>query len=87
MGYVEKKELMEKLNLSGLFTDEEIHTIDELIETDRINDNDSILKLSAINVLEGAGLLKRFYDVCKQNKFFPVWLENIEKGKDTIINV
>lgn len=85
MGYVEKKELMEKLKLSKLFTNEEIHTIDKLIEMDRINDNDSILKLSAINELEDAGLLKRFYDVCKRNNFFPVWLENIKDGRDNII--
>lgn len=84
MGYVEKSELMDTLISSNLFTSEEIKLIDKLILSERIYENEAELRLPAIQTLQDMGLLQRFYNVCEQHGYFPVWLNNVRNGVDTI---
>ncbi len=83
MGYVEKDVLMEVLTSEGGFTDAELSFINKTLTEDKLKE-DTILKLIDINVFEKKGILKRFYQVCKNHCYFPQWLENIEKGIDQI---
>lgn len=84
MGYVEKKKLIEELIASGQFTTSEIDLFNRLIVGNKIYDNEAILKLPVINTLETKGLLRRFYNICKENGYFPDWLRAVETGKDAI---
>lgn len=84
MGYVEKKKLIEELIASEQFTTSEIDLFNRLIVGNKIYDNEAILKLPAINTLEKKGLLRRFYNICKENGYFPDWLRAVETGKDAI---
>ena len=84
MGYVTKEELIEKLKNSNLFNEKQILWIDSVIETHRELDGDIVLKLGAINEMEVKGILGDFYRICKQNNYFPKWVENIESGIDHI---
>ena len=82
MGYIEKEELVEKLKLSRTFLPEEIVLINELIEKDRIRDNEAVLKEWAITKLEKNGLRNKFLKFCTDNGLFPKWVENARNGID-----
>jgi hypothetical protein len=82
MGYIEKEELVEKLKLSRTFLPEEIVLINELIEKDRIRDNEAVLKEWAITKLEKNGLRNKFLKFCTDNGLFPQWVENARNGID-----
>ena len=82
MGYIEKEELVEKLKLSRTFLPEEIVLINELIEKDRIRDNEAVLKEWAITNLEKNGLRNKFLKFCTDNGLFPQWVENARNGID-----
>ena len=82
MGYIEKKELMEKLMLDKSFSTDEIALIDELVEKDKIRENEAVLKEWAITELEEKGLRDKFLQFCDKNGLFPRWIENAKKGID-----
>lgn len=82
MGYIEKKELIEKLKLDGNFSSEEIALINELIEKDKIRENEAVLKEWAITKLEERGLRNKFLKFCTDNGLFPKWVENARNGID-----
>lgn len=82
MGYIEKKELIEKLKLSGNFSLEEIALINELIEKDKIRENEAVLKEWAITKLEERGLRNKFLKFSTDNGLFPKWVENAQNGID-----
>lgn len=82
MGYIEKKELIEKLKTNGSFSSDEINLLDRLIEKDRIRENEAILKEWAIAELEENGLRDKFLNFCKTNGLFPQWVDNAKKGID-----
>lgn len=84
MGNTTKEELMEKVESANIFTRQEIKFINESIETHKELDYDIVLKLGTINEMEEKGILGRFYNICKENGFFPKWTENVESGKDHV---
>ena len=84
MGHTTKEELMEKAESANIFTPQEIKFINESIETHKELGGDIVLKLGTINEMEEKGILGRFYNICKENGFFPKWTENVENGKDHI---
>ena len=84
MGYTTKEELMEKVRLNNSFSENQIAFIENSIETHPELGNDIVLKLGTINEMEEMGILKAFYSVCKENCFFPQWIENVENGIDHI---
>lgn len=80
MGYIEKKELIEKLKSDRSFSAEEIRSIDELVEKDKIRENEAVLKEWAITELEEKRLRDKFLHFCEKNRLFPQWVENAKKG-------
>lgn len=80
MGYIEKKELIEKLKSDRSFSAEEIRSIDELVEKDKIRENEAVLKEWAITELEEKRLRDKFLQFCEKNRLFPQWVENAKKG-------
>jgi hypothetical protein len=82
MGYVEKKELIEKLKTNVSFSSDEINLLDRLIEKDRIRENEAVLKEWAISELEEKGLRDKFLSFCEANGLFPQWVDNARKGID-----
>ena len=82
MGYIEKKELIEKLKTGVSFSSDEINLLDRLIEKDRIRENEAVLKGWAITELEENGLRDKFLNFCKTNGLFPQWVDNAQKGID-----
>ena len=82
MGFIEKKELIEKLKLDGSFSTIEIALIDELVDKDVIRENEAVLKEWAITKLEEKGLRNKFLKFCEENGLFPQWVENAKKGID-----
>lgn len=84
MGYTTKEELMEKVKAADVFTNKEVDFIKKSIETYNRIDNEAILELGTINEMETMGILGKFYKICKDNGFFPKWIENVEKGIDHI---
>lgn len=82
MGYIEKKELIEKLKLDGSFSTEEIAFIDKVVEKDKIREDEAMLKEWAITELEEKGLRERFLKFCEKNGLFQGWIENAQKGID-----
>ena len=82
MGYIEKKELIEKLISDSSFSEEEITLIDKLVEKDKIMENEAVLKERAITELEQKGLRNKFLQLCEENGLFPQWIENAKKGID-----
>ena len=85
MGYVTKEELMDSLSSEGQFKSDELAFMkNSLIEDKSLKD--TILKLSVINIFEEKGILTRFYSICKEHSYFPLWLDNVEKGIDYVSN-
>lgn len=84
MGYTTKEALMEKVRLNNSFSENQIMFIENSIETHPELGNDIILKLGTINEMEKMGVLKDFYNICKENCFFPQWIENVENEVDHI---
>lgn len=82
MGYIEKRELIEKLKTDRNFTTEDVNLLNSLIEKDRLMDNEAILKEWAITKLEENGLRNKFLTFCETNGLFPQWVENAKKGID-----
>jgi hypothetical protein len=82
MGYIEKKELIEKLQLDNSFSTKEIEILDSLIEKDKIREDEAVLKEWAITKLEEYGLREKFLKFCETNCLFPQWVENAKKGID-----
>lgn len=82
MGYIEKKELIEKLKSDNSFSTKEIDTLDSLIEKDKIREDEAVLKEWAITKLEESGLRNKFLTFCESNGLFPQWVENAKKGID-----
>ena len=82
MGYIEKRELIEKLKADRSFTTEEVNLLDSLIEKDRLMDNEAVLKEWAITKLEESGLRNKFLAFCETNGLFPQWVENAKKSID-----
>ncbi|UKK59212.1 hypothetical protein L6470_12740 [Prevotella communis] len=82
MGYIEKRELIEKLKADRSFTTEEVNLLDSLIEKDRLMDNEAVLKEWTISKLEESGLRNKFLTFCETNGLFPQWVENVKKGID-----
>lgn len=82
MGYIEKKELIEKLKTNVSFSSDEINLLDRLIETDRIREDEAVLNGWAITELEENGLRDKFLNFCKTNGLFPQWVDNAQKGID-----
>ena len=82
MGYIEKKELIEKLRTNVSFSSDEINILDSLIERDTIRENEAILKEWAISVLEEKGLRDKFLSFCEANGLFSQWVDNARKGID-----
>jgi len=83
MGYITKKELIEQFKSEGIFTTEELTLVDKSLDKDKLND-EAILKLDVTNLFEQKGILKRFYDFCKNKSYFPEWLKNVEAGLDKV---
>lgn len=82
MGYIEKRELIEKLKTDRNFKTEEVNLLDSIIEKDRLTDNEAVLKEWAITKLEESGLRNKFLTFCETNGLFPQWVENAQKGID-----
>ena len=82
MGYIEKRELIEKLRIDRTFSVEEVNLLDSLIEKDRLMDNEAVLKEWAITELEKKGLRDKFLRFCEENGLFPQWGENAKNGID-----
>lgn len=82
MGYIEKKELIEKLKLDGSFSTEEIAFIDKVVEKDKIREDEAMLKEWAITELEEKGLRDKFLKFCEENSLFLQWVVNAKKGID-----
>ena len=83
MGYITKKELMEKLSTESLFSYDQLSLIDEYILIDKIYD-DTKLDSKAIETFAKEGILKLFYTFCKKHYFFPQWLKNVDEGKESL---
>ena len=84
MGYTSKENFMEKVKMSSVFTNSELEYINRSIETHKELGDDIVLKLGTINEMETMGILERFYNICKENGFFPKWTENVKNGIDHI---
>ena len=84
MGYTSKEYFMEKMEASNVFTKSELDFLENSIEVHKELGDDIVLKLGTINELENKEMLERFYNLCKENNFFPKWLENIQNGKDHV---
>ena len=82
MGYIEKKELIEKLKLDGSFSTEEIAFIDKVVEKDKIREDEAMLKEWAITELEEKGLRDKFLKFCEENSLFLQWVVNAKNGID-----
>lgn len=84
MGNTSKENLMEKVKTANVFTEQELEYVETSIEIHKELGNDIVLKLGTINEMETMGILGKFYKICKENSFFPRWIENVEKGIDHI---
>ena len=84
MGYTSKENFMEIVKTANVFTEQELEYIEKSIETHKELGDDIVLKLGTINEMETMGILGKFYKICKENCFFPRWIENIENGIDHI---
>ena len=80
MGYTSKENFMEKMEASNVFTKSELDFLKNSIEAHKELGDDIVLKLGTINELEDKGMLKRFYNICKENNIFPISSSSFKAG-------